>query len=117
MNLVLNAGPDYAGLGYVAALGHTGTEPGITEPLPDVLHVPLNIDGLTHLGLSALGGPLLEGFTGVLDAEGRASFRFHMPPNMPYVSAGETLVIAAAVFDRNGKPQMGSSAVEIQLGR
>lgn len=75
-NFSLNAGPSFAGDGYFILGGISGTVPG--TPLPSGEVLPLNWDMVTEylLELTLMGFPMLPGFHGTLDAEGKASAMF-----------------------------------------
>jgi len=113
--LSLDVGPEHAGKAYLAALGRSGTLPGITQGNPTPLHVPLNPDLLTHVGLAGLGSPILQDFSGVLDAHGHADLVFHLPPATSLLAPGDTLVIAAVIHGHLPADRLGSSAVEISI--
>jgi hypothetical protein len=67
----ITGGVAAAGWEYILLVGFTGTAPGFGV---DGVHVPLNVDALTSLGLMNLNQPQFVGFAGTLDATtGRAS--------------------------------------------
>jgi len=101
----LNLGAAQAGQPYVLLGSASGTQPGTVF---SGLHVPLNFDRLFHLTLVGAGAPLLAGFQGTLDAEGRAEAAFVPPPGLlgPFagghfdfavVVAGPTATVAGPV--------------------
>ena len=63
---------------YLIAWGGSGTSPGL--PLSPSVVLPLNPDSLTDLGLSALNGPVLVNFVGLLGANGVGRATFALPP-------------------------------------
>lgn len=112
-HFTLDLSPLQAGKTYLAALGISGSGPGFIAGKGS--YVPLNIDAVTLAGLTLLNTPLLKGFTGALDAEGRANFTLHLPGGFPASLAGSTLTVAAVVIDSSGRPGAGSSPVHIVL--
>ncbi len=112
-DFTLDLSPAQAGKTYLAALGISGSDPGTIAGKGS--YVPLNLDAVTFAGLALLGSPLLEDFTGSLDADGRATFSLHLPGGFPAPLAGSTLTVAAVVVDPGGRPGAGSSPVEIEL--
>jgi hypothetical protein len=63
---------------YLIAWTGSGTSPGIT--LAPGMTLPLNYDGLTQLGLDGLNGGVFGSFLGILDAQGRGTATFTLPP-------------------------------------
>ncbi|MBK6938829.1 MAG: FG-GAP repeat protein [Planctomycetes bacterium] len=76
--LFLDMGTAYAGSTYFVLGSVTGTNPGV--PL-GAYHLPLNIDAYTLYTTSGFGGGPLIPRVGVLDAAGRASLAFVLPPS------------------------------------
>jgi hypothetical protein len=64
---------------YLIAWTGSGTTPG--TPLAPGLVLPLNVDGLTQLGLDSLNGPIFGGFLGLLNAQGIGQAQFTLPPS------------------------------------
>jgi hypothetical protein len=81
----LNLGAAQAGQPYVLLGSASGTQPGT---LLAGLNVPLNFDRLYHLTLVGAGSPLLAGFQGTLDADGRAEAALVAPPGLLEPFAG-----------------------------
>lgn len=65
------------GTQYLIVWGCMGTSPGTT--LAPGVHVPLNQDLCTQLGLAALNGPVFQQFWGTLDANGFGHATFQWP--------------------------------------
>jgi hypothetical protein len=76
--LYVDAGVAQAGATYVVLGSVTGTSPGL--PLGPY-HLPLQLDAYTLYTLNGFGGGPLLPRVGVLDAQGRASLTFVMPPS------------------------------------
>ena len=75
VSLALASASD-AGAPYAAAVGLSGTVPGL--PIGDCA-LPLNLDAAALLSLQ--GGPAFVGFSGVLDGAGLAAGSLALPPN------------------------------------
>lgn len=88
------AGDAYAILGSLS-----GTSPGL--PVPGTGFVlPLVIDAYLEFTLVSVGGGgLLSAPVGLLDARGRATCDFALPPGLPPSFAGLSVRHAAVVFD------------------
>lgn len=63
---------------YLIVWGGSGTAPGFQ--LAPTVHLPLNLDAFTSLGLDALNGAVLVNFLGVLTAQGIGHATFALPP-------------------------------------
>jgi gingipain R len=74
ITLTVDVGTDYAGAQYFLLPSLSGTTPGFD--LPNGLHVPLNVDLLTELVISAPNGWVFDGFYGTLDGAGLADAHF-----------------------------------------
>jgi hypothetical protein len=98
-----------AGAGYVLLGGVSGTAPGV--PLGGGL-LPLNVDVVTHLILAASGPPLLPGFAGVLDGNGRASAAFVATPGLLAAGVGVRFDFAAVALVA---PKTPSNAVGFDI--
>lgn len=109
----LNAGIGEAGNVYVGVLGVSGAAPGVVAG-PGV-YVPLNVDSVTFAGLSLLGSPVLQDFTGTLDPSGRAAMTLNLPAGFPSPLIGKTLTICAVTIHPDGRLGMGSSAASVGL--
>jgi len=64
---------------YLIAWTGSGTTPGTV--LGPGLLLPLNVDGLTQIGLDNLNGPIFGSFLGLLDAQGVGQATFALPPS------------------------------------
>ena len=110
VNLELSPGGAFAGRDYALLGSLSGTTPG--TPLPGSgASLPLALDAFTNVLLQLANGPLLPGFLGSLDAEGRAQAAIAMPA-LPPALVGVQLSLAfltANPFD------FGSNAVAIDL--
>ncbi len=92
--MFLDAGPAHAGDKYLVLGSVTGTSPGI--PL-GIYHLPLDFDFYTQF--TAQGTPgLLTVPIGTLDASGRATLQFVLPPNLPGFGLDGVRVYHAAVL-------------------
>ncbi len=89
----LVAGTDHSSSGYLMMGTASGTVPGFRF---GGLQIPVNLDGYTTAILSLAGGPALPTFVGPLDALGRGTADFGLPP-IPAL-AGLTLHHAYVVF-------------------
>jgi len=113
IELQLDLGAPSAGLAYVAGLSLSGSSPGLI--LAPGSYVPLQVDGMTMIGLALVGSPILEGFTGTLDADGRAELILNWPAAAGAGLAGQCLTIAAIAIGADGRPKAGSSPVGLSL--
>ncbi|MCB9878813.1 MAG: aryl-sulfate sulfotransferase [Planctomycetes bacterium] len=89
----LIAGSQLAGGAYFVGGSMSGTSPGFQI---GSVHVPLNID--EYLGL-ATGSVVLPGSIGLLDASGRATASFVLPPVVAIPLAGMVLHHSCLVLD------------------
>lgn len=94
-DFTLAAGPQHANRFYVLA-GALGTTPGL--PLGTLL-VPLNPDPWLQLSLALANSPVYPGSIGVLDATGRATAAFVLPPLNDPSLVGQALWHAYVVGD------------------
>jgi len=69
--------PSHANKLYVLLGTMSGTSPGINL---GSLHIPLNQDTFTNLGLGLVGAPMFQSFLGYLDPKGLESATFVLPP-------------------------------------
>ncbi|MBL8767242.1 MAG: FG-GAP repeat protein [Planctomycetes bacterium] len=76
--LFLDVGVAHAGATYFVLGSVTGTSPGLSFA---GFHLPLNLDAYTLYTTSGFGGGPLIPRVGVLDANGRASLGFVLPPS------------------------------------
>lgn len=95
VELALRAGPLRASQVYIAVGSVTGTAPG-SWASPTTL-VPINYDSYTQMCIEQTA-PLVDPI-GVTDADGRASFRFFLPPSTPPSIVGSTVHHAALLVD------------------
>ena len=107
--LSLDAGASMANAAYVLVGSLSGTSPGVTI---GSVQVPLNPDFYTDFSLS--GSPqFYTGFLGTLDADGRASATFTLPPGLALPPL--QLHHAFVAFDGQGAISRASNAVAVQL--
>jgi hypothetical protein len=92
VQLRIDAGIAAAGLTYVMLGTASGTTPGL--PLPQGFVLPLNYDAITATLVQAISTPVFANAVGVLDASGRATTTFAVPPGVVTVLAGRTLHFA-----------------------
>lgn len=88
---------------YLILWTASGTNPGL--PLAPGVHLPLNWDGFTDLGLGLANSPIFGAFLGILDAGGRGHATFALPPgtglptlqtHFAYLMANDVTLFAAA---------------------
>ena len=94
-DFTLQAGPQHGNRLYALA-GAQGTAPGLS--LGSLL-VPLNADPWLQLSLALANSPVYPGSIGVLDATGRASAAFVLPPLNDPSLVGQALWHAYVVWD------------------
>jgi hypothetical protein len=94
----LDAGVANAGNIYLIAGTASGTRPGFSF---GGFTVPLNIDYWFNLSLQAANSAVYTSSFGTLDAQGRATASFNMPPGYP-AFAGITINNAYGVIDGGG---------------
>ena len=82
---------------YLMLSSASGTVPGTQLP---AVHIPLNMDAMTTLGLSALNTPIFATFLGKLDANGTGRSTFMLPPGLGMPLRGKTLSFAYVMADR-----------------
>jgi C1A family cysteine protease len=109
IDFTLDPGAANAGRPYLLIAGMSGRTPGL-----DVagLHLPLNPDWFSDYILGHLSAPVLQGFWGVLDPQGRAVVDFDLagPEIAPF--AGETMTF---VFVVAGPLTFASNAVDVVI--
>ncbi|MBN2489621.1 MAG: hypothetical protein JXQ29_02085 [Planctomycetes bacterium] len=109
--LSVDGTPIRRGKGYATAITLSGTVPGTVL---DGVRVPINMDGLTWVGLLGAGSPLFPEFIGTLDARGRAMPAFAPAPGqIPAPLIGLKLWFAAVTFD--GPRLSTSPAAEVTI--
>lgn len=107
--MTLDAGAERAGALYYGLIGTSGIGAGFTLPP----WIPLQIDAWTLFGPSIIGTPILQGFTGTLDANGSASLRFQVPPQFGYVVEG--LRFTFTVLGLQGGEMFACSPAELLI--
>ena len=95
---------------YLVLGTSSGTEPGVNL---GELNIPLNPDPLTQLARQQPNSAIFEDSAGTLDALGRASSAFNLPPGSP-LSAGDVTHFAYVIFDA-GTPVFASNAVPVSV--
>ncbi len=100
---------------YFVAVSCTGEAPGLTI---NGMHVPLNFDSCTSLGLGAMNTPILPNTMGVLDAFGNATPppSFGLPAVIAPIFAGFRMTFVAFVLDAGGNLEVvgGPSTLVIE---
>lgn len=96
LSFTLDVGPCYAGEPYVLLGSVTGTSPGFQA---SGRTIPLVPDAYFDLTLAAPSTPPLAGFAGSLDAQGRASATWTVPPGVALALTGTTLHHLFWVFE------------------
>ncbi len=94
---------------YLMLSSITGSTPGTTV---FGLHIPLNFDAMTTLGLGALNTPIFATFLGKLDANGTGRSTFALPAGLGHALRGKTMSFAYILADRFDK---ASPALHLQL--
>lgn len=113
ISLQLDLSADRAGHAYLGAMSLSGAAPGLV--LGPGSYLQLQPDAATFMGLAFLTTPILEGFAGTLDAQGRATLSLHWPAGFAAGLAGSTLTVAVITSADGKQPGAGSSAVSIVL--
>ncbi len=93
--MLLDAGLVHATLPYLLLGSASGSSPGIVV---EGKTLPLNVDGYTLHTLLTPNAPPLGGSFGSLDATGRATATFTLPPNAPTSLVGLTATHAFVVL-------------------
>ncbi len=109
--LGLLPGAEHAGKSYVMLGTMSGTSPGF---FVQGFHVPLNPDPYMVFTFTQPMAPFFIGFTGALDASGRATAQVSLPASDVSVS-GITLHHAYGVFDDSGALVFVSNAEALSL--
>ena len=110
-NLTLDAAPGNAGRSYIILGSVTGSDPG--TPLPGGQAVlPINWDLFTHLTVVLAGSPVMPGFLGVLDAEGRGTAQL-LVGALPPSAVG---IVMHFAYGLNRPWDFASNAVRIEIG-
>ncbi|MDF1798962.1 MAG: hypothetical protein P1V81_07290 [Planctomycetota bacterium] len=111
--LVIDAGPAFAGKRYLIVGSSSGSFPGT---LQGGVRVPVNYDSYSDLLLRSLHTPAYTGFEGYLDSLGRAKAKLRMPGTTSTTFVGTVYHHAAVILD--GKDQSvvaATNAVEVLL--
>jgi hypothetical protein len=95
-NMEFDAGTANAGKTYLVLGSFAGISPGI--PLTPTVTLPLNYDAYLLLTASVTNTPILMPSTGILDARGRVTTKFTLPPNLG-LPTGTAIHHAALVLD------------------
>ena len=111
LSLSIDLGSGHAGEAYLAAIGLSGSTPGLIVA-PGV-YLPLNVDGTTFIGLGLVGTPYFPGFAGTLDTAGRADMAFWSPPGQFPELIGLTLTVAAVTGSSLERLGAGTSDVSV----
>ncbi|MGE3171293.1 MAG: metallophosphoesterase [Planctomycetota bacterium] len=106
----LDAGPAFANRFYILG-GALDTQPGFQL---GAFRVPLNPDAWFSTWAGLINSPVYPNSLGQLDAAGRASAAFVLPPNALPGGAGLSVYHAFAVWDANG-PLAVSNAVRVRF--
>lgn len=104
--LALDAGPSFAGAPYLLLGSFSGSEPGL--PLGSVT-LPLNVDAYLLVTLQHANQPPLSNSAGRLDAEGRATASFGLPPATDASLAGLLLHHAFGILGEGPEPLVAAS--------
>lgn len=114
--LTLDAGAPRAGQLFVMLGSATGSAPGTVDPVTGIA-VPLVLDTYFLDLLVLQGGGVITPFVGWLDANGRASASFAIPPATAPHLAGVTLFHAFVSIDLAGSGLLdfASNAVPLEL--
>ncbi len=92
----VDAGSAASGLLYLTLVSLSGTSPGFDW---QGFHVPLNFDGMTNGFLTSVNTPVLVNGLGFLDAQGRATATFWLPPGILTPFVFETMTWCAIAAD------------------
>ncbi|MGE3175337.1 MAG: hypothetical protein AB7O97_22120 [Planctomycetota bacterium] len=113
VQIQLRTGPAAAGNAYILLPGISGTSPG--TPWAPGFHIPLNLDFLTDIVLSAPNNPLLAGGAGTFDAQGNANATLLVPPGLLSVLNGTSMFWTFAAVDAQWQPMCVSEADPLLL--
>ncbi len=111
-SLSLDATPAYGGQSYLVLGSGSGALPGI--PNGDVL-IPLNLDPYLLYTISHPNAPPLTSSLGTLDANGRATAAFTLPPGLSPSLVGLTVRHAFVVLSPGGSVLFASNQVPVTL--
>jgi len=113
VNFRVDLPPDLAGSSYIALLSLS--DPGEGLVLAPGSWLPLFPDGMTWMGMSLLGTPILPNFTGTLDAQGDTVFSLAWPAGKGAGLAGQTLRVTLLTESLSGGPGPGTNSVTVEL--
>ena len=106
-------GPVYAHKRYLIAGSASGTFPGT---LREATRVPLNFDAYSELVIERANGNHYRGFSGYLNAQGKATAKLTMPPSESTQLVGHVYHHAAVVIDpKTGTVIEATNPVEVLL--
>jgi len=114
VGLALDFGVPGAHRDYLVALSLSGSAPGLIVAPGSFL--PLNPDAATLAGFALIHTTVLDGFSGILDADGRASATLNWPAGAGTALVGQQLTLAAMALAPGNRPGYGSSAVTLPIG-
>ncbi len=105
VSLSLECGKLSANESYLVLSSFSGSSPGLDVPAGGkMLHVPLNFDALTQIGLSFANTPYFAQFLGQLGVEGNAVSQFTIPAGaLPPSLVGTKFTFAGLTF-AGGQP-------------
>lgn len=106
-------GQPSAGVPYVGVVGGSGAGDGAI--LGHGSWLPFEPDVVSAMGLALLGTPVLDGFEGVLDADGAATLTLDWPAGFAPSLAGTTLSVAVVTFPTGTRPGPCSSRAEVAV--
>lgn len=107
----VSGGPSRAGQYYMVMLSQSGYSPG-TSFAPEV--IPLNLDFWTYAVAAAPTGPFFPGFSGLLDAEGKATATLDLT-GVPLPPGVLGLRFTLAVLGLDGGGFWGGGLAEFDL--
>ena len=96
VNFDLDASPYHAGDNYFLLGSVTGISPG--TPLPGGGHLPLNWDTFTGITLKLGMAGVMQGFMGVLDADGRGQAQLNTYGPLPPQAVGLVMFFAYTTY-------------------
>lgn len=118
VKFVLHRGKLAANKPYMLLMSATGSSPGLSIPYAGgALHLPLNFDAATQVGLAFANSAVFQNFTGTLSTNGAATPRFNVPAgsNDPLL-VGLELTFAAVIAESGTYIDSTSHAQNVTLG-
>ena len=112
--LALDAGIKFQGRTYLVLGSVSGTDPGVPVPGTSLI-LNLNPDSYFQLTLNNPFGPPIQKAFGTLDALGRATASFALPPGVNPSVAGFDFDHAYVVFDQGFTPTCVSNPVAVDV--